>query len=142
MKVARIEHKTRAIEGSSKDKIKKTGDFSDAFDMANRNQSEQQLQQMLIDIEKLGGKLVKTQSLADAKQFRNKVREYLSYIIKNTYSLKTDTSTFSYGVHMRVEVIDQKLEELTKDLIENQKGAIDLADRVEEIKGLLVDVKK
>lgn len=142
MKISKIENKTQKIESISKEKIAKPGGFADAFDLANKNQSEQELYEMLKDIEKLGGRLSKTKTLEDAKLYRNKIKQYLSYIVKNTYVLKRDNSPFSFGIHTRVEVINNKLDELTKELLEGQKGAIDIADRIEEIKGLLIDIKQ
>lgn len=140
MKINRIDQNTQKFESSSKEKIQKSGDFSGAFDMANKNQSEQQLQEMLKDIEKLGGRLTKTKTLEDARIYRNKIREYLSFIIKNTYLLKRDTNSFTFSIHTRVEIINEKLDELNRAVMEEQKEAIDIADRIEEIKGLLVDV--
>jgi uncharacterized protein len=140
MKINRVDNKTRKIEGGSKEKIAKSSEFSDAFDNANKNQSEQELQEMLKDIEKLGGRLTKTGTLEDAQFFRSKIKEYLSYIIKNAYTVKRDSTSFSFSMHTRVEVINEKLDELTKEVLEQQKEAIDIAHRVEEIKGLLVDV--
>lgn len=140
MKISRVDTKTKKIESSIKEKVPKTGDFADAFDLANKNQSEQQLQEMLKDIEKLGGRLTKTKTLEDAKQFRSKIKEYLTYIIKNAYLVKRDTTSFSFAIHTRVEVINEKLDELTKKVLGEQKEAIDIAESIEEIKGLLVDV--
>lgn len=140
MKISRVDNKARKFESSLKEKVAKSGEFSDAFDMANRNQSEQQLQEMLKDIEKLGGRLTKTKTLEDATQFRNKIRDYLSYVIKNAYLVKRDSTSFSFSLHTRVEVINQELDELTKQILEQQKEAIDIAHRVDKIKGLLVDV--
>jgi uncharacterized protein len=140
MKINRVDNKTRKIESGSKEKVIKSGEFADAFDNANRNQTEQQLQEMLKDIEKLGGRLTKTKTLEDAQLFRGKIREYLSYIIKNAYLVKRDSTSFSFSIHTRVEIINEKLDELTKEVLGQQKEAIDIADKIDEIKGLLVDV--
>ena len=140
MKINRVDLKTRSIESNPKDKVSKTADFSDAFDMANKNQAEQQLKEMLKDIEKLGGRLTKSKTLEDARLFRDKIKEFLSFILKNAYTLKRDSNSFSFAIHTRVEIINQKLDDLTKELLTNQREAIDIADSVEEIKGLLVDV--
>jgi uncharacterized protein YaaR (DUF327 family) len=142
MKISRVGSKTQSIGGSSTDKVQKSGDFSDMLDMANKEHSEQQLYEMLKDIEKLGNNLVKTKSLTDARFYKEKIKEYISYIVKNTYLLKTETSPFSFGIHQRVEIINDKLDDLTKGLMEGQRDAIDIADKIEEIKGLLVDVLK
>jgi uncharacterized protein YaaR (DUF327 family) len=125
MKINRVDNKTRKIEGGSKERVAKSSEFADAFDNANRNQSEQQLQEMLKDIEKLGGRLTKTRTLEDAQSFRSKIKEYLTYIIKNAYIIKRDSTSFSFSMHTRIEVINEKLDELTKEVLGQQKEAIE-----------------
>lgn len=142
MKVTRTGNKTQRMGSGLRVNVQKAGEFSLAFDLANKNQSENELSQMFKDISKLGEKLVSTKSLEDVKKYKNKIKEYLTYVVKNTYSLKTDMAPFSYGIHVRIEVINEKLDKLTKDLIEDQRGTLELAERIEEIKGLLVDAFK
>jgi uncharacterized protein len=146
MKISRVGDKSRSVGRGSReretDKVQMPGEFADLFDMANKDHSENQLYEMLKDIEKLGANLVKTKSLTDAKFYKNKIKDYITYILKNTYLLKTETSPFSFGIHQRVEIINEKLDELTKELIEGQREAIDITDKIGEIKGLLVDALK
>ena len=146
MKISRLGDKSRSIGRGTRDKemerVQKPGEFGDMFDLANKDHTENQLYQMLKDIEKLGANLVKTKSLTDAKFYKNKIKDYITYILKNTYLLKTETSPFSFGIHQRVEIINEKLDELTKGLIEGQREAIDITDKIGEIKGLLVDALK
>ncbi|MCX7883809.1 MAG: YaaR family protein [Caloramator sp.] len=120
----------------------KSESFSLALDMANKDQTEQRLMDMLKEIENLGKKLISTRSLEDAKIYKAKIQEYLSFVVKNVYTLKKESSPFNYGVRVRIEIINKKLDEITKELIENQKSTIEFADKIEEIKGLLVDVYK
>ena len=39
-----------------------------------------------------------------------------------------------------IKVVDKKLNDLTKELIKNQKIQIDILSRIEEINGLLIDL--
>ncbi len=40
------------------------------------------------------------------------------------------------------KIINEKIDAITKELLEQQRETIELADKIEEIKGLLVDVYK
>ncbi|SKA83749.1 hypothetical protein SAMN05443428_105158 [Caloramator quimbayensis] len=120
----------------------KSESFSLSLDMANKDQTEQKLMRMLRNIENIGKKLISTRSLEDAKEYKSKIQEYLSFVVKNVYILKKESSPFNYGIRVRIEIINKKLDEITKELIENQKSTIEFADKIEEIKGLLVDVYK
>lgn len=142
MKVSGVGNKLQLNPSREKDKIAKTGSFSASLDLANKEQTDQRLKEMLDDIEKLGKKLASTRSVSDARAYKLKIQEYLSFILKNIYVLKREPGPFNYGIHVRIEVINQKLDMLTKELIDKQKDTIDLASRIEEIRGLLVDVYK
>lgn len=142
MKVSSVSDKIQVSNSKTKDKIQKSEGFSMSLNLANKEQSEQRLKQMLDDIDKLGKKLTSTRSVGDAKSYKLKIQEYLTLIVKNIYILRKEPGPFNYGIHVRIEVINQKLDELTKNLIQEQKETIDLVNKVEEIRGLLVDVYK
>ncbi|MCX7904459.1 MAG: YaaR family protein [Caloramator sp.] len=132
--------KSNALNTANKTKI--NSDFSSALDLANKEQTEGQLQKLLNEIDILGKRLIATRSLEDAKKYKLKVQEYLSFVVKNAYILKREVGPYNYGIHVKIEVINRKIDELTRELIESQKEILNLADRIEEIKGLLIDVYK
>ncbi len=142
MKVISVGNKRGTDVSKAKDKIIKTESFSSSLNLANREQSDQRLKQMLDDIDKLGKKLNSTRSVGDARAYKLKIQEYLSFIVKNIYVLRREPGPFNYGIHIRIEIINQKLDELTKELIQEQQETINLANKIEEIRGLLVDVYK
>lgn len=142
MKVTSVGNKQGTSVSKTKDKAIKTESFSSSLNLANKEQSEQRLKQMLEDIDKLGKKLTSTRSVGDARAYKLKIQEYLSFIVKNIYVLRREPGPFNYGIHVRIEIINKKLDELTKELIKEQQETIDLANKIEEIRGLLVDVYK
>ncbi|MDF2673307.1 MAG: hypothetical protein K0R09_1572 [Clostridiales bacterium] len=142
MKVSGVSNKVQASSSKAKDKIQKSEGFSMSLNLANKEQSEQRLKEMLDDIDKLGKKLTSTRSVGDARAYKLKIQEYLTLIVKNIYVLRREPGPFNYGIHVRIEIINQKLDDLTKDLIKEQKETIDLVNKIEEIRGLLVDVYK
>lgn len=141
MQIRKI-NSTKSNTLSTANKIKINSDFSSALDLANKEQTEGQIQKLLNEIDILGKRLIATRSLEDAKKYKSKIQEYLSFVIKNAYILKREAGPYNYGIHVKIEVINKKIDELTKELIESQRDIITLADRIEEIKGLLVDVYK
>lgn len=142
MKISRVEGKNSIQERRVQEKQNAAGGFSSSLDLANREFTEQRLKKMLEDIEKAGKRLLSTRGVSDAQEYRRRIQEYLSFILKNVYVLRKEPGPFNYGIHVRIEVINKKLDELTKDLIDEQRETIELADSIEEIRGLLVDVYK
>lgn len=142
MKISRTNNTSNINKNVNASKNIKSESFSFALDTANKDQTEQKLFDMLKDIDRLGKKLISTRSLEDAKEYKAKIQEYLSFVVKNIYILKKDAGPFNYGIRVRIEIINKKLDEITKELIEEQKDTIEFADKIEEIRGLLIDVYK
>lgn len=142
MKVDGISGKNIQTKSSIKEKKVEGLKFSTMLDLENKEQTEQELKKMLDDIEIIGKRLASTRSLKDAKEYKQKIQEYLSFVVKNAYKLKKEPGPFNYGIHIKIEVINKKLDEMTKELINKEKDNIDLADKIEEIRGLIVDVYK
>lgn len=142
MRISQTTSKTSISDNKKNDRVAKSEEFALSLDLADKEQAGQRLKDMLKDIEKIGKRLVSTRSVEDAKEYKRKIQEYLGYIVKNIYKLKREPGPFNYGIHVRIEVINKKLDEITKQVLEEQKETIELADRIEEIRGLLVDVYK
>lgn len=142
MRISRLDKKTTIAKKSNNSKAKSIGEFSNILDSANKDQVTVRLDKMLSDIDRVGKRLISTRSVEDAREYTEKIKEYLELIVKNIYVLKKETGPYSYGIHIRIEVIDEKLDALTKDLIKDQRESIELANRISEIRGLLVDVYK
>ncbi|KMT23097.1 YaaR family protein [Clostridium cylindrosporum] len=142
MRISGIDRKPTIGKSKKKGKTEGIGDFSSLLDTANKEQAKIKIDEMLDEIDKIGKKLISTRSVEDAREYKDKIKEYLNLIVKNIYVLKRETGPYSYGIHIRIEVINEKLDKLTKDLIEKQQESIELANRISEIRGLLVDVYK
>lgn len=142
MKVDGISGKNIHTKSSIKEKKVEGSKFSTMLDLENKEQTKQELKKMLDDIEIIGKRLASTRSLKDAKEYKQKIQKYLSFVVKNAYKLKKESGPFNYGIHIKIEVINEKLDEMTKELINKEKDNIDIADKIEEIRGLIVDVYK
>ena len=117
-------------------------DFSQNFSFARQQKSEQQLKEMMEDIKKKGNRLSITKCFADVKVYKNLIREYLESVLKNMYEIKKDISFWQTQYFITVETIDLKLEELTQMLLSEEKENLDIANTIDEISGLIVDIYK
>lgn len=143
MKVSGISNKKVVMSQNSSKGVKNIAvNFSQSLELADKNQQDRELKQMLKDIEMCGKRLASTRSLDDAEVYKNKIQQYLSFIVKNVYVLRREPGPMNYGVHIKIEVINQKLDELTKDILDKEKPNIEIADKISEIKGLLIDAYK
>jgi len=127
---------------SDKKTVSSKKDFSQNFSFARQQKSEQQLKDMMDDIKKKGNRLSITKCFADVKAYKNLIREYLDSVLKHMYEVKKDISFWQTQYFITVDTVDVKLEELTQMLLSQEKENIDVANTIDEIAGLIVDIYK
>ena len=117
-------------------------DFSQNFSFARQQKSEQQLKDIMDDIKKKGNRLCITKCFADVKAYKNLIKEYLDSVLKHMYEVKKDISFWQTQYFITVEIVDAKLEELTQMLLNGEKENLEVANTIDEISGLIVDIYK
>ncbi|GAA0124641.1 MULTISPECIES: YaaR family protein [Clostridium] len=140
MEISKLRNSPQIQRSGSK--INKQLDFSKNFNFAQQKKSEEQLKQMLKNIKNKGTKLVASKNYADVKAYKREIKAYLESVLAFMYSVKKDTSFWQTQYFITVDIIDKKLEELTQDLLNEQKENLDVASTVDEITGLIVDIYK
>nr|WP_206761926.1 YaaR family protein [Bacillus safensis] len=103
----------------------------------------EQLTVMLSDIEVFGKKLAKSRNLKDLARFKGLVKRFVKETVDNGLNIETSRSFDIYGntrTLALVKALDEKLIELTEDMMNQEKPSIDLLERIGEIKGLLINL--
>nr|WP_213019805.1 YaaR family protein [Bacillus pumilus] len=103
----------------------------------------EQLTVMLSDIEVFGKKLAKSRNLKDLARFKGLVKRFVKETVDNGLNIETSRSFDIYGntrTLALVKALDEKLIELTEDMMDQEKPSIDLLERIGEIKGLLINL--
>lgn len=127
---------------SDKKAVSSKMDFSQNFSSARQHKSEEQLKDMMDDIKKKGNRLSITKCFADVKAYKNLIKEYLDSVLKHMYEIKKDISFWQTQYFITVDTVDMKLEELTQMLLSQEKENLDVANTIDEISGLIVDIYK
>ena len=140
MEISRARRNSSVL--SDKKTVSSKKDFSQNFSFARQQKSEQQLKDMMDDIKKKGNRLSITKCFADVKAYKNLIREYLDSVLKHMYEVKKDISFWQTQYFITVDTVDVKLEELTQMLLSQEKENIDVANTIDEIAGLIVDIYK
>ena len=101
------------------------------------------LNRLMEDIEEQGKILADSMTVEDLRDYKKKVKEFLSEAVK--YGLKVQQSRgFNRGGRMRIyktgQKVDEKLLELTDAVINKQEKGIKVLSLIGEIRGLLLDV--
>lgn len=115
-------------------------DFSRNFNQERQKKSEEQLNKMIKDIKKRGARIITTKTYVDVVMYKKMIREYLESILEFMYETKRDISFWHTQYFITVDTIDSKLEEITTSLLSDEKDNINLASKIDEIQGLIVDI--
>ena len=115
-------------------------DFSKNFSFAREQKSEEDLKKMLKNIKSKGSRLVISKCYADVRAYKKEIKEYLESVLSFMYSIKKDISFWQTQYFVTVETIDNKLEELTQMLLNEEREKLDIAITIDEISGLIVDI--
>lgn len=103
----------------------------------------QELQTLLKGITVQGEKLAKFRSFRDLVKFKRMIKGFLQETVYNGLDLK---QSHSFGLESRsqqlsiVTEIDERLIELTEELMNQEKKTVDLLGIIGEIKGLLINL--
>ncbi len=103
----------------------------------------QKLESLFNDIEKQGKKLAETLNLKDLKKYRDLIQKFLDYAVNKMYHLREQSGWDRRGRHKiytMVETVNKELEELTNLLLSEQKDKIAILAKIDEIRGLLIDI--
>jgi uncharacterized protein YaaR (DUF327 family) len=107
-------------------------------------------------IDYAGKELEQSQSTENLERFKQAVGQFLKYMTNNNFELHKKQlrgfrspvnhfSTFNTQPHpkeprVQIQVINEKLDEMTKDVLFRQAGNLKILKQIEEIKGLIVDL--
>lgn len=115
-------------------------DFNDSFNQANKFKSKEEIESYIKDIKLIGDKIVATQNYNDVVNYKRAIKLYLKSVVDYMYSLNQNSSFWDGNYFKTVKIIDEKLDGITKDLLYDQRDNIDLATKIDEINGLLIDM--
>jgi len=97
---------------------------------------------LIADVDESGRELLKKQDGEHLKKYKEAVKRFLLSAVKRTYRLKVvEGRGPSPKLYVYVEKIESKLDELTRTVLAAQKNPLQLLSQLEELRGLLLDMK-
>lgn len=111
------------------------------------NIEEQELQHrlnlMLEEITGQGKRLKKHMDVRDMRKYRTLIKGFMNEIINRSHKFTRENFLDRRGRHRVygiVKLIDENLDELAKELIKDEKDTLLILSKIDEIRGLLLDI--
>jgi uncharacterized protein YaaR (DUF327 family) len=119
--------------------------------------SENTVNILMDEVRNTGDILKSRPFLEEIMHYKQAVRNFLNYVVQNNYSIEHEEGILNKhkpsfkgrrntpeaeksGRHTIIQVIDSKLENLAAMLVSSQIKQMELVSRIEEIRGLLIDL--
>jgi uncharacterized protein YaaR (DUF327 family) len=117
--------------------------FSGDLAKAQSDLSQEKLKELLDKITAQGKKLGEVPTYAELKAYRELVRSFLSETVSRAYTLESQAGWDRHGrqkVYTIVKKIDGELAGLTEDVRHGQERQLQIMNRLDAIRGMLVDL--
>ncbi|MBO7336112.1 MAG: YaaR family protein [Lachnospiraceae bacterium] len=104
---------------------------------------QEKLAVLIEDITKEGKKIQKHMDVRDMKQYRALIKEFMNEIVTHSHKFERENFLDKRGrhrVYCMIKLIDENLDALTEELLKEEKDAMASLTRVDEIRGLLLDI--
>ena len=141
--------KVNDIKASSQiQSVKSTASSDDSFKFTLiSNIEEKDLQEklgnMMQEITEQGEKIAKHMDIKDMRKYRELVKGFLNEVVNRSHKFSRENFLDRRGRHRVygiVKLVDKNLDELAGELVKEEKNNLEIVGRIDDIRGLLLDI--
>ena len=130
------------------DQAKSTAPVDDTFKFTlaaavDDAELQEKLTNPLNDITTQGKLLSEHMDIRDMKRYRGLVKDFLNEVVNRSHKFSRENFLDRRGRHRvygMIKLVDEHMDELATALVQDEKDHIDILNRVDEIRGLLLDM--
>ena len=103
----------------------------------------ERLSGLLTDIEKEGKKIAKHMDVRDMKYYRSLIQEFMNEIVSRSHKFTRENFLDRRGRHRvygMIKLVDENLDLLAAELLKEEKDHLFNLSKIDEIRGLLLDI--
>ncbi|MDO4189239.1 MAG: YaaR family protein [Lachnospiraceae bacterium] len=126
--------------------VEQAGDEAFKFTLISKIDEEglkERLNLLFQDITMQGKKISKHTDVKDMKRYRALIKDFLNEVVNRSHKFSRENFLDRRGRHRVygiIRLIDQNLDELAAELMKEEKDNIAILQKVDEIRGLLLDI--
>lgn len=107
------------------------------------NELQARLSILMEEITMQGKKISKRMDIRDMKKYRGLVKDFMNEIVNRSHKFSRENFLDKRGRHRVygiIKLIDQNLDELALELIKEEKDQLLILSKIDEIRGMLLDI--
>lgn len=104
---------------------------------------QSRLNMMMQEISAQGKKIAKHMDVRDMRYYREMIKEFMNEIVNRSHKFSRENFLDKRGrhrVYTMIKLIDANLDELALELIKDEKDHLAILSKIDEIRGLLLDI--
>lgn len=98
---------------------------------------------LIEDIASQGKRITKHMDVVDMKRYRELIKEFMNEVVNHSHKFSRQNFLDKRGRHRvygMIKLIDKNLDDLALELIKEEKDSISILSKIDEIRGLLLDL--
>ena len=134
---------TRIERDLSKVQNKNGAQFGSQLDRQFSQNQDEELQKKAQQIEKQGKRLSEHIDISELKVYKKLVMEFLEEAVRGSGRFSKESFLDRRGRHRvfaSVKTINEKMEQLTREVLSSERNNIEIIGRIEDIRGLILDL--
>ena len=141
----RVNEVSGVSQTTEKNTVKQTDDsfkftLASAIDDA---ELKEKLSGLMNDITEQGKKISEHMDVRDMKRYRSLVKDFLNEVVNRSHKFSRENFLDRRGRHRVygiVKLVDKNLDDLAGELVKDEKDHLAILGKVDEIRGLLLDI--
>jgi uncharacterized protein YaaR (DUF327 family) len=109
----------------------------------SKERNQEHLHALVGEIDKQGAKLSNKADIREFEHYRKLIRDFIEEVVSNGYAFSKESSYGAGGRHRYIAVIktiDERLDALAKEVLSEQADNIAIIGKIDDIRGLLLDM--
>ncbi len=149
MKIKEISNRPSSVTGASSredkrpDIISNRSSFVDTLKRTEEQDLTSRLNRLMTDIEKQGENLARNMDMRELKNYKKLISEFMNEVMNNSLKFSKQSHFDRRGRHKiyaLVKKVNAKVEELSRELLKEEKDNIKILENIGNIKGMLLDM--
>ena len=117
--------------------------FKSQLTNVNKSNYQEVLNTLAAEINSQGALICKRCDIKELKKYKELISTFLQEAVKNSYEIDKQgkfDGKGQYKIYAKIKKINQKVEMLTEEMLKEQADPIEILKKIEDIKGLILDI--